>query len=856
MNTNSQIAILPTTRTGEKARLLMPRALVLLALCAAPLAHAQSIEWISGDGVWSNSENWEAGNIPNLVTEFPVLGGNGSYTVEMDFGYQFGLLSILNPNAHLIIRENRSPGLNGDLINHGLIRIVAGDDQDSRLRLLSDTIITGTGTILISQSETGFAMLGSDWPALHLTNGQGHTISGSGMITTPLTNHGSIIADGPEESSILLTDFNSFEGAHITQSDSGLIYAKTGNIRFGNYGDVTIEGGTIRDEPDTQIIFPDTLTLKDVHIQANLNVPAEFGALLTLEGRITNNSTIRFITDDHRRSGLLLRGETTIDGHGEVILGDGDDFSSISFEESSAITHGSEHTIRGKGQINVPNGSTFVNRGKIIADTGYITLTGIRDEGGSYEARESNRIIFLAGDHGPLLYNHLNLIAKQRGKFMIGSGISLFNLMNEGELYLTSDGVNPIFGGTIHNNGVLDINGDSTIEPGTRFTGNGSLEIDRSDTFVAENLINDIDHRIEVYGELTGPMTNLGSLTGWGTVHGPIENNGLIRPTHSEFNFTYVLTLTGDQIQGTGIYDAGEEVLQFKDSTVNGATLQSDENGVIVVINSTLNSVMNNAVLRTLDASPFRIVESFTNNNTLLLYGQASHVVRFEDSMTVEGEGLIELRNVGPLNLPRLLAANESIVTLNPLQTLIGNGKLLGSFNVQGLIAPRKANQSSSPSPSAIYVDDTTLASSSTLQLDILNAYGSSDQIIIEADGTLSIAGTLDIRVADGVEPNFGEWMLIDGADGSQIIGDFDQVNLPTAQSNRIYRLRRTEDQLALVLTCPSDINADLRFDIADVSAFVAAFGSQTSEGDYNNDGIFDFFDVSAFLTDFNAPCQ
>ncbi len=54
---------------------------------------------------------------------------------------------------------------------------------------------------------------------------------------------------------------------------------------------------------------------------------------------------------------------------------------------------------------------------------------------------------------------------------------------------------------------------------------------------------------------------------------------------------------------------------------------------------------------------------------------------------------------------------------------------------------------------------------------------------------------------------------------------------------------------------CPVDFNGDGVINVVDVSAFVAAFGSNDPSADFNGDGIINFVDVSAFVAAFGAGC-
>ena len=59
----------------------------------------------------------------------------------------------------------------------------------------------------------------------------------------------------------------------------------------------------------------------------------------------------------------------------------------------------------------------------------------------------------------------------------------------------------------------------------------------------------------------------------------------------------------------------------------------------------------------------------------------------------------------------------------------------------------------------------------------------------------------------------------------------------------------------AFDIYCQADINGDGSLNFLDVSAFLAAFGSQNPIADFNGDSSFNFLDVSAFLAAYAAGC-
>ena len=62
-------------------------------------------------------------------------------------------------------------------------------------------------------------------------------------------------------------------------------------------------------------------------------------------------------------------------------------------------------------------------------------------------------------------------------------------------------------------------------------------------------------------------------------------------------------------------------------------------------------------------------------------------------------------------------------------------------------------------------------------------------------------------------------------------------------------------EQIPCVIDCVADFNGDGLSDFIDISLFISAFTSGSSQADLNSDGFFDFLDISAFITALAAGC-
>jgi hypothetical protein len=146
----------------------------------------------------------------------------------------------INPAAAVRIVNGQTADLRNSLINNGQVTI-GSIGSFTQLRILTDTTLTGNGTI----SLTGAANFAAAVPGSRLTN-QGNTIRGTGSLgigTLSITNRGSVIADNPTPLTIDPPSTGSF-----LNDVGGLVHLTTGNINVSN-GSFRNTGGTIRINP-------------------------------------------------------------------------------------------------------------------------------------------------------------------------------------------------------------------------------------------------------------------------------------------------------------------------------------------------------------------------------------------------------------------------------------------------------------------------------------------------------------------------------------------------------------------------------------------------------------------------------
>ena len=840
---------------------------IVLALCVslAPKAYAQSNEWTASDGAWTEATNWSLGHIPEWQ-EIAFLPGTIPYRVGVETNVDFSNLWITNPNAELVIAAGAKPSLYGNLYNFGTILFnPSAADETTSLLFTADTIISGTGIIRLNAIEDyRNATLGQRYNSYRIINGKGHTIAGSGAIYGKLTNHGTIIADGPVGEELRIGGVNADT---IIQSETSLIYAKTGDIHFVD-DVITIHGGTLRSDPPARILPDRAIHLIGVNNEANIVIDG-LNQSLSIEGDTTNNSIIQLIRGWwFYPPSILIPHDTILSGSGEILI---DNPARILVDSGATLTNAQGHTISGLGYIDIAPDASFVNQGALIAGPGEetLTITGHIQGTGSFRALDEAVLALVAGDDAPYSINDINLSTQGTGEIRLLGGIKLNNLTNEANLTVSGDGLNPSLGGEIINNASLQIYKTTIVSPDTIFSGSGITKISvyGSNTLSpapGSAITIEADHHFEVGSTLNGPVINLGTInvtgqvygpvvnhntvSGMGTIYGPFENNGIVRQAGIS-----PLKVSGDHTQGTGSYNAGPLGIEFADCQLAHTTINSDGGGLARFGGSHFDSIVNNAHMFSYSQAESVFTGLFVNNNTLTLLGPFNRSIRFPESITIQGPGTIEMIGAQSNTSPRLVVEPGATLTINPAHTIRGHGLLKGNTLNEGTI-----DISSEPFEytAAMHVEDLTLSPSSVVRLDLADGFTTPEKLIILENGSLTLGGTLEVRFSIDTPPTLGQWTIIDGDPSSNLISEFDEINFPFTPANRSWNIEQTPTSLTVTLTCRSDLNTDFEFNFYDISAFITAYTGQTDMGDFNNDGEHNFLDISAFINAFNTPCQ
>ncbi len=184
---------------------------------------------------------------------------------------------------------------------------------------------------------------------------------------------------------------------------------------------------------------------------------------------------------------------------------------------------------------------------------------------------------------------------------------------------------------------------------------------------------------------------------------------------------------------------------------------------------------------------------------------------------------------------------------------LSGSGNVLAAVSNAGSIAPGL-------SPGVLTIaGDYSQAPNGRLLIEVAGIVPGAQFDVLEVSGAASLAGALDIAVADLSQPQPPEvYQFLNSATRS---GAFSEVNAPCLNGgNRVLVAYRADGaELQIVNPLPADMNCDCGLDFFDIDPFVLALFSPAAYagafpncdiqlGDVNADGAVNFFDIDPFV--------
>ena len=773
------------------ARFALLPSLMFAALLANQTL-GQTTTWVGGGGNsnWSNASNWSNG-VPDATFDVVVPGG---FTPSLD---QNGIIGGLDLGATSQFSFNSGRTLtivDGSLVNNGAIQF--GFTSSAAGSLLFDTVnavISGSGEIDISgaQSSDNMDSLGG----VMVTNGNAHTIRGSGFIQALLTNEGIIDADN-NGLQMVLSDKAKTNNGTMRATGGGILNISGVNVQNGG-GELLSSGGTVR-VGDGAVILGGMIggsdldfvnaTLNNVQISTGANGQLNSGTTLTIGGTsITNDGTVQFGVTSSASGTVFATNSLALNGIGEFDISGAQSNDNLDSAAGAVITQGSNHTIRGSGFVQAGlvnngnvvadnNGLTLVlndkdktnnnqfsatdggilrleamtldnTAGTIVADNGTVDLAGVQLNGGDLESitGSSIRVVGSSALENVSLTTSDTLMTINSGQVATFQGTSL---VNNGSVQ---------FGFTSAATGTVVFDGNVALNGNGEFDIAGAQTSDNVDTTAGSMVTQGSNHTIRGSGYIQASMVNNGTISA--------DNNGLtlVLDTNDKTNNNVmnadqggILRLEGITIQnGAGSVRADVGFVDLVDATVVGGDLESSAGSSIRVVGD---STLENVSLPTADTTvtvnsgqTATIQGSSLLNNGSVQFGfstAATGVVQFEGNVALNGTGEFDIS--GAQTSDRLDTGVGSTVTQAAGHTIRGSGFVRAALINNGTV-------SADNNGLTLVLDDKDKTNNG-----LMNAVGG---------GTLQISGIQVDNTNGNIEANGGTVRLTDDVviEGGQV---------------------------------------------------------------------------------------
>jgi hypothetical protein len=780
-------------------RLLFLSLSLILGL-AVPLAHAQTsavfqqnangqslgtdtcgtTHFASNDNLWTQSaataldchnnsyqsdvSNWNIATYPNGANFNVTIG----LPVHLNQSVAVGNLTITSTGALAYDANNSTGGgahavtltFNGGTIsNNGTMTSVGVTEAGQTYAFAVNTTLSGSGTMTWGYG-TNVVGPGS------LTIQSAQKVIGGGLdtISLSLINQGTITADG--SSAFFTHNLITFQNAQVT--NTGTIQTTAGggiqfldNVTVNNAGGilnsagsdkiyllsgVSVTGGTFMssssDATRNDLFYANNASLTDVTLASGTRFTNDGGAL-TLNGTITNNGQILFAnTQNGAGPGhFIIASDTTISGTGVILLpastnnvvsagrrltlGSGQTLTAGFSTITGAVTnHGLITAGSDRGLI--LTGGNYVNDGTIESiGGGLLTITSdangayiFDNAGGTLQAIDSSQLYFQGG------VTVRNGVISSSGTATLNTNgaLTLENVTNNGTLHLvrTCFGTTTlaISGGTFTNNGAIDdiigecnsvnihLIGNETIN------GTGTMALYRSTTIDSTN---------------GGVFTNgAGHLIGGGsgsTIQASLVNNGEVG-SHGDGN---QFNLNGPLVTNNGVFTA-----------TNASVLQQAGNSTLTNYNATTQT-LTGGTYTAYDSAQINLnIGAITINNAHVVLSAAGQFGAINSLF--ENDGIFEVlsgKTFSTLphatNAPQAEAAsaadalrNKGTIGLDEKSSIVVNG-------------------------------DFAQGSTAVINMTIGGNSPSASAFPLNVTGTARLAGTLNVKLANGFSPAAGQ---------------------------------------------------------------------------------------------------
>jgi len=206
------------------------------------------------------------------------------------------------------------------------------------------------------------------------------------------------------------------------------------------------------------------------------------------------------------------------------------------------------------------------------------------------------------------------------------------------------------------------------------------------------------------------------------------------------------------------------------------------------------------------------------------------------------------LNQIGINDGSTLQGASSAEWTSAPIEVRLygwnANGDGNTHLNAASLTASFRSAPGGTVSPQGVLTIDGNYfhLKSATLGIDLAGTDNSVlnapeyDQLVVH--GTAQLAGTLEVALGDGYDPDAGDSFVV--IDAEQYAGAFDDVLLPELLAGRFWDLSELDTAGTLHVTdqLRGDLDGDGFIGLGDLDVLLANWGQTTSTGDVSGDGI------------------
>ncbi|MCW5754516.1 MAG: hypothetical protein KIT24_07410 [Phycisphaeraceae bacterium] len=586
----------------------------------AQVAKAQTIDWAAAvNGNWSNAANWDPMNVPDTASENARFNVNGTYTVTIDGSFGIGSLQQTIGNVRLDLPAGRIFTINGPTYNNrGLLVINPTNGAlQTTLHYAASTNITGNGITRLGGSSNRAIV--SSGAGATVTNGANHRFEGFGLISAAIINNGTVDANVNSNTLSLLTSpmtnnalFRASGGGQldisnitVTQGAGGLIQANGGTVSTS--GTSGIVGGTVEGVSPSTVNVGGNSTFTSVTTEGLVRING--GSNLLVQGTgLTNNGTLTVNpTNAALETRLRFDQAGALDGTGEVMLAGSTNRSILdAVNDTAIVTQGSQHAIRGIGQVR----AGLVNNGLVRSDIAGQVLRLDTHPKVNNSVMEAAGGAFLDFGSG-VTQSPSGVIRADDGtvRFQVGSSVSGGQVSSSGSglvlvqssvpmdgvttdaLLDVSAGANMRVTGGLTNTGMITLNPTNIaietrlrVEDASTISGNGEIRLAASDnraildTLAPGVLTQGASHRVHGFGQVHAAMVNNGTIAA--DVDGRVlrlhvnnkTNNALM---HAEGNGSLVVSgITITQGAG-GVIEATDGFVGFESAVVHGGVVRA-----------------------------------------------------------------------------------------------------------------------------------------------------------------------------------------------------------------------------------------------------------------------------------------